>query len=460
MAKFVVAGKADCPKYAEAERLADILQGSLPNFRANKICVRPDEWKGWLDATCRKNGWKHEDSPLIWRELVEQGGKGLLLGGYLDFLNHCKDYYGISSDVDAELMLSIAAENLEAQIKLLQEEQDRLRLIKPVHVWITGAASHTSRILIPNLLSAEIFPEASAISLHLLDVEENQEELQWLREETHALALSTLHQVTVHTDLQEAFREADVILLLDDNGEEEKQRVMRRYREFGRLIDAGASKGVKVIVSGDSYPNLRCLLLVESATSIDSHQFVAMATQLENEARAVIAEKINVRPTDVTEVIIWGNISGVSYIDLQRAKVFNFQGPIKGPAFFSQSLSRIWPDRKWLETDFQDLVRRRREGVTSKTGRAASFSAANGILRVLKAWFGGCGPGETLSAGVRTSGHFNLRDDVVFSVPVTFGEGKWSVVSDVTVGDELRKRLELCEDELYREKQLELENGE
>lgn len=38
-------GKADCPKYAEAERLADILQGSLPNFRANKICVRPDEWK-------------------------------------------------------------------------------------------------------------------------------------------------------------------------------------------------------------------------------------------------------------------------------------------------------------------------------------------------------------------------------------------------------------------------------
>lgn len=48
------------------------------------------------------------------------------------------------------------------------------------------------------------------------------------------------------------------------------------------------------------------------------------------------------------------------------------------------------------------------------------------------------------------TGHFNLRDDVVFSVPVTFGEGKWSVVSDVTVGDELRKRLELCEDELYR----------
>lgn len=103
--------------------------------------------------------------------------------------------------------------------------------------------------------------------------------------------------MTVHTDLQEAFREADVILLLDDNGEEEKQRVMRRYREFGRLIDAGASKGVKVIVSGDSYPNLRCLLLVESAPSIDSHQFIAMATQLENEARAVIAEKINVRPT-------------------------------------------------------------------------------------------------------------------------------------------------------------------
>lgn len=44
----------------------------------------------WLEATCNKNGWKHKDSPLVWRELVDQGGKGMLLGGFSEFLEHCQ----------------------------------------------------------------------------------------------------------------------------------------------------------------------------------------------------------------------------------------------------------------------------------------------------------------------------------------------------------------------------------
>lgn len=27
---------------------------------------------------------------MVWRELVEQGGKGMLLGGFNDFLEHCQ----------------------------------------------------------------------------------------------------------------------------------------------------------------------------------------------------------------------------------------------------------------------------------------------------------------------------------------------------------------------------------
>lgn len=59
--------------------------------------------------------------------------------------------------------------------------------------------------------------------------------------------------------------------------------------------------------------------------------------------------------------------------------------------------------RKWLETDFQHLVRRRRLAVTSKTGQAAATSAANGILTVLKAWNGASDP-DVLSSGVACPG--------------------------------------------------------
>lgn len=175
-----------------------------------------------------------------------------------------------------------------------------------------------------------MFPNISAISLHLLDLEVYKEELQWLRMETEDLALHLLHQVcsflgsfsgrkikpsnyiysqvTIHTDLKQAFQEADVILLLDErysddtdaeDEEEMKKKKVKwisdRYRVYGQLIDTRAKKEVKVIVSGDSLVNLRCSLLLENARSIDSHQFVATATQLENEAKAIIAKKLKVR---------------------------------------------------------------------------------------------------------------------------------------------------------------------
>lgn len=121
-------------------------------------------------------------------------------------------------------------------------------------------------------------------------------------------AILLYSQVTIHTDLEQAFQEADVILLLDegwsddsDSGnknEEEKKRINRisdRCKEYGQLIDMRANKEVKVIVSGDSFVNLRCSLLLDNACSINSHQFVAVATQLENEARAIIAKKLKVK---------------------------------------------------------------------------------------------------------------------------------------------------------------------
>ena len=42
MAKFVIAGRADCPAFARAELLADTLAASLPDFRVHKVTVHTD----------------------------------------------------------------------------------------------------------------------------------------------------------------------------------------------------------------------------------------------------------------------------------------------------------------------------------------------------------------------------------------------------------------------------------
>lgn len=77
MAKFVVAGVANCPDYAKAELLADDLVTNLPNFCVHKIVKSKEEWAGWLKEECEKRDFKHERSPIVWRELVQRGGKGV-----------------------------------------------------------------------------------------------------------------------------------------------------------------------------------------------------------------------------------------------------------------------------------------------------------------------------------------------------------------------------------------------
>lgn len=191
------------------------------------------------------------------------------------------------------------------------EKVERVKCLNFIFDSNFSALNPKCLFLIPNLLSGEALPGVSLISLHLLDLDGSEEDLQQLKRDTEELAFPRLHQVIVHTEVQQAFQKADIVILLDDatsdcsvleeeNDEDdvEKRKVRSisvRYREYGRMIDKDASKEVKVIVAPDSYANLGCSLMLENAPSVNSSRFVAVSTQLENEARAVIAKKLGVR---------------------------------------------------------------------------------------------------------------------------------------------------------------------
>lgn len=44
---------------------------------------------------------------------------------------------------------------------------------------------------------------------------------------------------------------------------------------------------------------------------------------------------------DVCDLFVWGNVSGTFYIDFQKAKVFNYDGAVKGPSFFFLPAQKI-----------------------------------------------------------------------------------------------------------------------
>uniref|UniRef100_A0A674HZM6 Putative malate dehydrogenase 1B n=1 Tax=Terrapene triunguis TaxID=2587831 RepID=A0A674HZM6_9SAUR len=442
-------GKADCPHFAKAELLADYLQINLPNFKIHKITQHPDKWEKWLHDICEKNGWKHKRSPIVWRELLDRGGKGLLLGGFNDFMEHAQHYYGITSDMLSEQMLRIAEENLQTHIEIEKEEEYIKSLIDPLQVWISSASAPACYNLIPLLANGEVFGMATEVSIHLLDSSHYKEILHGIVMEAQDLAFPLLRSVSMHTELDDAFVQADVVILLDDillqheipSLEDCIRQVTEQCKVYGPLIEKNANSRVKVIVSGKTFVNLRALMIMTFAPSIDGQNVIALAMFLENAAKAMLARKLNMSSAGVKDVIVWGNISGNSYIDLSKAKVYRYDSAIWGPPNFSRhfyikNLSFL-DDSNWVRSEFAFVL----SSLSSREHHCLGMSPAHVIATVLRYWYQDSPPGEIVSMGILSEGQFCIPEGIIFSMPVRFQDGSWEVITETEINEETQEAL-------------------
>ncbi|XP_036613778.1 putative malate dehydrogenase 1B [Trichosurus vulpecula] len=434
MAKFVIAGSAACPYFAKAELLADYLQKNLPDFRIHKITQRPDVWEKWLKELCRKNKWSHKRSPIIWRELLDRGGKGLLLGGFNEFLEHAQLYYGVTSKMMTQEMLLISGENLETHIEIEQEERELKKEINPLKVWITGASCPTCYNLIPLLVNGEVFSMDKEISIHLLNNDFKGDTLSTLVMEGQDLAAPLLREISVCTVKEEAFFEAEVIIILNDNIEDESESLEDRIKArlplcqlFGSLIEKNAHKTVKVIIAGKTFLNLTTSLLIMHTPSINPRNIIAVAMVIENEAKAMLARKLKTTTSDIKDVIIWGNITGSRYIDLKKAKVFRYDSAIWGPPSYSRYLLNLIFDSEWITKEFGNSLNQ-----WSLIGHfQRGISSAHCIATTLKFWYHDSPPGEIFSLGIMSEGEFGTPEGMVFSMPAKCVNGVWFPQTDL-----------------------------
>ncbi|XP_006889222.1 PREDICTED: putative malate dehydrogenase 1B [Elephantulus edwardii] len=432
MAKFVLAGRADCPFYAKVELLADYLQKNLPDFRVHKITQHPDAWEEWLKNICEKNKWNHKKSPIIWRELVDRGGKGVLLGGYNEFLEHAQLYYGVTSNMTSELMLMVAKENLETHIETELEEKSLKGPSSPLKIWITSASTSTSYNLIPLLASGEVFGKHTEISISLFS-NEDREYLTTILLEAQDLLSPVLQDITICTQVEKAFLQAHVIILLDEPVGREVLSLedcirsnVPLCRQYARLIEKNAHESVRVVVGGKTFVNLKTSLLIRYSPSI-AHNIIAVALGVEGQARAMLARKMKTTPSEIKNVIIWGNISGNNYVDLRKTVVYRYKSAIVGPPHYARPVLHVIFDSEWINKEFVTTLKN-----LSATGKQfGGILAAHSIATTLKYWFHGSPPGEIVSLGVLSEGQFGIPEGIVFSMPVKFENGTWVVLTDL-----------------------------
>ncbi|CAH6791704.1 Mdh1b [Phodopus roborovskii] len=447
-------GKANCPYYAKAELLADYLQKNLPDFQIFKITQHPDVWEEWLEDVCEKNKWDHNTSPIIWRELLDRGGKGLLLGGYNEFLEHAQLYYGVTSSMTTDLMMVVAKENLQALEEEVLEKEVLKDLINPLQVWVASASANSCYHLIPLLISGEVFGMHTDISLTLFDREQKENSLKSLVLEVEDLASPILHSVSFCTKTEGAFLRAQVIIILDDSTDEEVYTLESCLRSrvplcrlYGSLIEKNAHESVKVIVGGKTFVNLKTALLMQYAPNM-AHNIIAVALGVEGQAKATVARKMKTTSSSIKDVIIWGNISGNNYVDLRKAKVYNYESAIWGPPGYYHSVLSLIFDSQWIKKDFVRTLQN-----LSNTGKEfGGILAAHSIATTLKYWYHGSPPGEIVSLGIMSEGQFGIPEGVVFSMPVKFENGTWVVLTDledISLSAQIIKRLT---DDLIQEK--------
>ncbi|KYO33432.1 putative malate dehydrogenase 1B isoform B [Alligator mississippiensis] len=452
--------RADCPYYAKAEILADYLQVNLPNFRIYKITQHPDNWEQWLHDICEKNGWKHKRSPIVWRELLDRGGKGLLLGGFNDFLEHAQHYYSITSDLLSEEMLQIGEENLQTHIQIEKEEEERKSLINPLQVWISSASAPACYHLIPLLANGEVFGITTEISIHLLDRYSCKEILHGTVMEAQDLAYPLLRSVSMHIELDEAFLQADVIILLDDillerdttSFENCIRQVNELCKVYGPLIEKNAKSGVRIVVAGKTFVNLKTLMIMTYAPSINPGNIIAMAMLLESAAKAMLARKLNMNSAGIKDVIVWGNITGSSYVDLSNAKVYRYDSAIWGPPSFSRPLLDMIYDSKWLHSEFVTAL----SSLNSREYHCVGMSPAHVIATVLRYWYQDSPPREIVSMGVLSEGQFCIPEGIVFSMPVSFQNGTWEVITETEINEKTQEIMDCLAYDLIQEKQVAL----
>ncbi|BFZ22824.1 hypothetical protein BsWGS_25863 [Bradybaena similaris] len=451
MAKIVLAGRSDCPYFARCELLGDRLARNLQKFKLHKIIVQPEKWENWLANTCSERGWNFKKSPIIWRELIDRGGKGVLIGDANDFQEYAKAYYDVMSVLTTEDMNIVSWENKVTKDLFDEEEKYYRSLSEPIIVCITNAASPTCYHLLNSLATGQVFGPGVEIFIRLLvSSPSDYEFVKGTAMEAEDLASGILRGVQVCTNPHDAFVDCRCIIVLDTvnkrKTESEKEWLERNedfFSRYGQIINDKALKSCQVLLCGAGPLNFNATIMVENAPDLPHQNIVVVSSHIENRAKSVIGAKLNVNPAGVVDLVVWGNVNESYFLDVSNCQVHGHRGAVRGPDWYSVKAVDMIRDKKWIEKEFPKLVAARHKSAEAEANQMTGLSSATAISSTLQKWRRGSTQNEVSSLGVYSEGWYGVPIGMFFSFPVTMRlGGSWQVVEDIEMNKEITQAIE------------------
>lgn len=268
-------------------------------------------------------------------------------------------------------------------------------------------------------------------------------------------AFPLVHEIIATTNTEEAFKDADVAVLVGAKprgpGMERKDLLNENAKIFkaqGEAINKVAKKNIKVLVVGNP-ANTNALIASTYAPSIPKKNFTALTRLDQNRAVSQIAEKVNARVEDVKNIIIWGNHSLTQYPDVNHGEVI-----VNGQ---KKKIRDAVADDKYLNEAFLARVQKRGGEIISVMKKSSAASAASAACDHVHDWWVGTKPGEFVSMGVISDNNkYQVSGGLVYSFPVHCKNGEWEVVNGLPIDEFSRKKIKATEDELLEERKMAL----
>ncbi|HEX7900417.1 MAG TPA: malate dehydrogenase [Planctomycetota bacterium] len=319
---------------------------------------------------------------------------------------------------------------------------------KPIRVAITGAGGQIGYALLFRLASGQVFGADQPVSLGLLEITPALPSLGGTLMELEDCAFPLLRDVKATDKAEEAFGDADWVILV--GGLPRKDGMTRAdlirangpiFTGQGKAINAAASKDVRVLTVANPC-NTNCLIAKSHAPNVPAERWFAMTRLDQNRAASQLAKKAGASVGMVTRMTIWGNHSDTQYPDYKNALI--------GPKLATQMI----PDAAWLADTFVPTVAKRGAAVIKARGASSAASAANAALDSVRSASTATPPNETFSAGVISDKNpYGIPAGLIYSFPLTSDGRAWKIVEGFTIDADARQKLDASAAELKAEKE-------
>lgn len=312
---------------------------------------------------------------------------------------------------------------------------------------VTGGGGQIAYSLLFRLLSGEVFGPNTPLDLRVFDLSAMQSVLDGVRMELEDCASPRLQALTVTSDLETAFADVELALLIGSKprreGMERKDLLLENgqiFVEQGKVLGHVAHRQAQVIVVGNPC-NTNCLIAQHYARGLSPHRFFAMTRLDQNRAVSLAAHRARVPIREVEDLVVWGNHSSTQVPDLYHARWM--QQPL---------LSRI-EDAQWAEREYVEQLQQRGAAIIRARGKSSAGSAANALVEMIQDLEGLSEKSVFSCAMTSTPNPYGIEEGLIFSFPCTRdAHGEIQIVPGWSWNHVLETKIRVSERELIEER--------